>query len=68
MTGLEIRELRVRLGLTQQAMATRLGCALNTIARLEGGKTRMASRLLERRILEEFGDGVSSGITRPTIV
>lgn len=54
MTGIEIRELRVRLGLTQQAMATRLGIALNTIARLEGGRTRKTSALLERRIQEEF--------------
>jgi transcriptional regulator with XRE-family HTH domain len=37
LTGRELRRRRLRLGLTQQALATRLGMSRNTITRYERG-------------------------------
>lgn len=56
MTGRDLRELRLRVGLTQQALAVRLGVSLRTILRIESGETRKPSPLLLRRIREEFSD------------
>lgn len=46
----EVKELRKRLGLTQEAFAVRLGVSVMTVRRWESNKTkpsRMAQRLLE---------------------
>lgn len=46
----ETKELRKKLGLTQEAFAIRLGVSVMTIRRWESGKTkpsRMARKLLE---------------------
>lgn len=37
MTGLELRRIRKRLGLTQQAFAKKIGVTANTVARWERG-------------------------------
>lgn len=42
MTGQELRERRAALGLTQEALARRIGVALNTIQRWELGTRRIA--------------------------
>ena len=45
----DVKELRQRLGLTQQELAGRLGVALSTVARWEGGHkvSRLALKQLE---------------------
>ena len=46
----EVKTLRKKLGLTQEAFAIRLGVSVMTVRRWEGGKTkpsRMAQRLLK---------------------
>ena len=45
-----LKELREKLGLTQQQLATRLGCHLGTVQALEGGKTKAPSPLLQKAI------------------
>ena len=41
MTGSELRRIRTRLGLTQAAMAARLGVSGNTVARWERDEVRI---------------------------
>ena len=46
----EVKELRKKLGLTQEAFAIRLGVSVMTVRRWESGKakpSRMAQRLLQ---------------------
>ena len=59
MSSTDIKALRTRLGLTQEALARSLGVALNTVARWEQGSRRpgnLAKRelaRLERRAAKE---------------
>jgi transcriptional regulator with XRE-family HTH domain len=52
MTADEIRALRVRLGLTQEQMAQRMGVSFATINRWENGK--MTPRGLYARALDDL--------------
>jgi len=47
-SGATIKVLRNTRGWTQEALATRVGCARNTIARIETGNRRPSLSLLER--------------------
>lgn len=47
MTPEQVRELRQRLGLSQEQMAHRLGTSLQTVHRWESGKSK-PSQLAER--------------------
>ena len=50
MTKQEVKQLRVKLGLSQQEFATKLGIGIMTVSRWERGITkpsRMAQRLLK---------------------
>ncbi len=47
-SGASIKHLRNARGWTQAALATRVGCARNTIARVETGNRRPSLDLLER--------------------
>ena len=55
MTGEQLRAIRRRLGLTQAALAARLGITANALARLERGERGVSetiailARLLEKR-------------------
>jgi putative transcriptional regulator len=53
-----IRELRQRLGLTQEKFAARLGVTFPTINRWENGKARPSPLALQqiRDVLSEMGD------------
>ncbi len=46
--GATVKRLRNKRGWTQEELATRLGCARNTIARIETGNRRPSLTLLER--------------------
>lgn len=57
-----VKEIRIRLGLTQDAFAFRLGVAPFTVRRWESGKTkpsRMAQKLIEE-LMEEFENAGSN--------
>jgi|SoiMethySBSTD1v2_1073268.scaffolds.fasta_scaffold5660373_2 putative transcriptional regulator len=41
MTGAELRRLRKQMGLTQAALATRVGVSSNSIARYERGEVKI---------------------------
>jgi transcriptional regulator with XRE-family HTH domain len=43
MTGKEFRQVRKALGDTQRAFAKRVGVAMNTVSRWEGGTVRVGS-------------------------
>jgi len=47
-SGATVKRLRNKRGWTQEELATRLGCARNTIARIETGNRRPSLTLLER--------------------
>ena len=47
-SGATVKRLRNKRGWTQEELATRLGCARNTIARIETGTRRPSLPLLER--------------------
>ena len=54
-----IRKLRTRLGLTQQALAVRLGIAVTAISRWENGKhapSPMACKLLDGLAAKSKGE------------
>ncbi|MFP3501047.1 helix-turn-helix transcriptional regulator [Burkholderia sp. SIMBA_062] len=53
--GDDINRGRRRRGLTQQALAERVGAGLNTIKRLEAGDPRMQLHVLAR-VLQVFGE------------
>ncbi len=55
MTPDEIRDLRLRLGLSQEALARRMGVSMNTVARWEGGSRRPSGPaiLLLQRMAKE---------------
>ncbi len=45
-TGERIRELRLGLGLSQQALATKIGVAQNTLAQYENGASKTSIDVL----------------------
>ena len=47
-SGATVKRLRNARGWTQEQLATRVGCARNTIARIETGNRRPSLTLLER--------------------
>ena len=47
-SGATVKRLRNTRGWTQEELATRLGCARNTIARIETGNRRPSLTLLEQ--------------------
>ena len=47
-SGATVKHLRNKRGWTQEALATRVRCARNTIARIETGNRRPSLTLLER--------------------
>lgn len=53
--GGDINRARRRRGLTQQALAERVGAGLSTIKRLEAGDPRMQLHVLAR-VLQVFGE------------
>ena len=53
--GGDINRARRRRGLTQQALAERVGAGLSTIKRLEAGDLRMQLHVLAR-VLQVFGE------------
>ena len=57
----DVEELRQRLGLTQQELAGRLGVALSTVARWEGGHkvSRLALKQLEA-LEREASQGIAA--------
>lgn len=50
MTPQQIKQLRLDLGLTQQAFAVRVGVAATTVHRWEAGKRRPVSALVRARL------------------
>jgi len=67
MTRKELRSLRKAAGLTQAALAKRLGVALNTVSRWETGEARITppmARLL-RLVLGPPRRGISRGHRDP---
>ena len=52
MTATELRSRRLALGLTQQALAQRLGLSPNTIARWERGEVPITAPAMLRLALE----------------
>ena len=52
MTGAELRKRRLSLGMTQKALAARLGIPTNTIARWERGELTIEHGQLLRLALE----------------
>ncbi|EDP73581.1 helix-turn-helix domain-containing protein [Hydrogenivirga sp. 128-5-R1-1] len=62
MTGKEIRELRKKLGLTQEEFAQLLGVGFTTVNRWENGKSEPRGQALEaleklRTLIEEAEEG-----------
>jgi transcriptional regulator with XRE-family HTH domain len=47
-SGATVKRLRNKRGWTQEELATRLGCARNTIARIETGNRRPSLTLLQQ--------------------
>ena len=58
MDGKQIKELRLKLGLTQEDFAHRLGVVLPTVSRWEHGKSKPSR--LAKKALEELMKGISS--------
>lgn len=54
----KIKELRKRLGLSQDKFAVRLGITVQTVRRWESGKTKPSP--MAQRLLEEIGKGKSN--------
>lgn len=50
MTGEDIKKMRKELGMTQEHFAREVGVSYTTINRLENGKHKRASPLLQRAI------------------
>lgn len=50
MTAQEIKQLRLDLGLTQQALAEQVGVAVTTVHRWEAGKRRPTTLALRRQL------------------
>lgn len=61
-----IREIRGRLGLTQEKFAAKLGVTLPTINRWENGRTRPSPLASEKikELLQEIGMGGDDSMTR----
>lgn len=56
MTGAELRALRLRLDLTQQEMADRLGISASAVAKLESGRNKLrgsTAKLIELLNVEQ---------------
>src|SRR2546422_3930704 len=65
-SGAQLREFRRRLGLTQAALAARLGVSFVTINRWERGKSRLPGQLLKQlRQLEAEQIAAASRIPGP---
>ncbi len=62
LSGDELRALRRRVGLTQAALADRLGVSPNTVARWERGTRRMANPVLVRQSIERLEPASNSDI------
>ncbi len=61
-----LKGMRARLGLTQVALAERLGVSFPTVNRWENGKSR-PSQLCWRRILELSQEGAEPGVAAPEV-
>ena len=57
MTGVQLRRIRHRLGLTQAAMALRIGVAPNSVARWERGEMKITEPVA--RLVTLLGQSVS---------
>ena len=69
MDGSEIRELRIRLGLTQRAMADVVGVSANTVARWERGQLGISAAMIDRILVAATSLPSGAAITRtPAVV
>ena len=64
LSGMKVKEIRGKMGLTQQELAHRLGVAVSTVARWEtevSSPSRMALTLLNALLEESEGKGNTDG-------
>jgi transcriptional regulator with XRE-family HTH domain len=54
--GARLRQLRQSAGLTQAAVADRLGTTQSAVARLEGGQVRLSLATLQRTVIALGGE------------
>lgn len=63
---MNIKELRTKEGLSQSALAKRIGVATSAIGHLENGRMKVSAKIAAK-VKEEFGVDVSDAITAETI-
>ena len=63
---MDIKELRTKEGLSQSALAKRLGVATSAIGHLENGRMKVSAKIAAK-VKEEFGVDVSDAVTAETI-
>ena len=50
MNNIEIKALRLKLGLTQQQLAIKLGCSVSAISKIESSPTRQLHPMFRQRL------------------
>ena len=63
---MNIKELRTKEGLSQSALAKRIGVATSAIGHLENGRMKVSAKIAAK-VKEEFGVDVSDAVTAETI-